>query len=295
MKYKIYEYWLRDSKGYDIAPDRHFEFFQRSTGRDEYGQFAEYRGQKNSVLMHLRRFSKDFSGLVGRHSQEREVTEYVERTDETLVVVVEDDDYPNTPFICFPRLKAIAVLDGSRITADAAVARLHQILGHRTHTYLTYGTFREALDLRRAVARFKVTEVTFEVLPVNPHTGPLGKRLDEARAKDHIRKITGRLEGKKTEPLKLEGGFLTEVQQLQQSGHAKVGYKGYADNDMAIEVAKPKEARELEDEPAPGSREQEVDIRVEVAGRRIEYPFPPGTFTQLRTIVRRLTARDDDD
>lgn len=295
MKFKIFEYQLIDGRRNIVGADRHYDIFMRSTGRDDIGQFTEYRGSRNSVLMYLRPFSKDFSGLIGRHSEEREVTEYIERTDETITTIVEDDDYPNTPFICFPRLHAIVVLDGAKISADSAMARLHQILVHRRNIFLTYGTFKEALDLRRAVSRFKLTEVTFEVLPVNPHTGPLGQRLDAARAKDHIRRILGKVEGTKSNPLALNGGFLNEVQQLQQSGHAKVGFKGFGDNDIAVEVTKPKHAHDMSDADeenlAPG---EQVDVKVEVPGSRLDYPFKNATFTQLRTIIRRLLGRLDD-
>jgi hypothetical protein len=68
--------------------------------------------------------------------------------------------------------------------------------------------------------------VVFEIIPVNPHTGDLGAKLDESRKLDHIRKLQGKAQAPISDPLRLDGGFLTAVQQLQESGHSKVGFTG---------------------------------------------------------------------
>ena len=109
MHYKLYRYHLSSPEGQEINPDRHFALFDRSKGPDDYGEFTEYRGKKDTVLMHLRNYGHDFIGLVGRHSTEREVTEYDEKQDVTFQIDDDDDDYPNAAFLCFPRIWMIGL------------------------------------------------------------------------------------------------------------------------------------------------------------------------------------------
>jgi len=176
MKYRIFSYELTDRENRIIGPDRHFEYFNRSVGYDPYRGLAEYRRKKDSILMQLRRYQKDFSGLIGRHSTERIVASYNQNEDIVLEKKVTDDDYPHTPFICFPRLGTIACIEGRPIKANSAMSRLHAILNHHSSSLFYVRSAQTASDLRKAVKHFSVTEVKFEVLPVNPHTGPLGER-----------------------------------------------------------------------------------------------------------------------
>jgi len=130
--------------------------------------------------MYLRDYHYDFIGLVGRHSTEREITAYDKREDETLQLDVTDDDYPHAPFVCMPRLRMIACVDSAKVSADGAMARLHQILVSRQKAFFVVEAITETFDLRKAVKRFKVIDVTFEILPVNPHSGDLGSSTKAA-------------------------------------------------------------------------------------------------------------------
>src|SRR3712207_2708895 len=99
MLYKLYHYELETREGYTIAPDNHYFYFERSRGYDEFGRLAEHYGKRESVLMYLRQYQRDFTGLVGKHSTEREVTIYDEAEDVTGSQHVDDDDYPHAAFI----------------------------------------------------------------------------------------------------------------------------------------------------------------------------------------------------
>ena len=249
MQYKLFRYDLAAPDGKIVHPDRHFRFFDGAKGADVYGDFAEYRGRKaTSVLMHVRNYGLDFIGLVGRHSTEREVTAYDDKEDITVRVEVDDDDYPHAAFVCWPRIGMIACTDSASARATSAMSRLHQILAHRHKVLFTFREITETFDLRKAVKRFRLVEVMFEILPVNPHSDDLGKKLDESRKLDHIKKINGAAHGAISDPLTLDGGFLTAVQQLQQSGHAKVGFRGVT-SDKKIEVSVPIGGRGKQYEP----------------------------------------------
>src|SRR4051812_22891447 len=127
MHYKLYRYQLTKISGEnerEVHPDKHFKLFFNSRGADAFGELAEYRGKKDSVLMYLREYRLDFTGMIGRHSTEREVTSYDAREDEAFIREVDDDDYPHAVFICMPRLRMIACSDGTQIRADSAMSRL---------------------------------------------------------------------------------------------------------------------------------------------------------------------------
>jgi hypothetical protein len=292
MQFKLFRYQLSTTDGKIIHPDKHFKLFEEARGPDEYGRFAEYRGKKDSVLMHLRNYDYDFVGLVGRHSTEREVTSYDVDEDMTVQVAVDDDDYPHAAFVCLPRTGMITCTDRGSIRAIAALSRLHKILAHRKHLLFIFEEIKEAFDLRKAIKRFRLIEVTFEILPVNPHTEDLGIQLDQSRKLDHIKKINGAAHGAISEPLTLDGGFLTAVQQLQKSGHAKVGFKGYT-HDTRIEVSVPKPTQvkalsEHEDQEVSG---ENVGVRINIPGRQ-EYPFPESFVHEMRQIAISFTKAD---
>lgn len=293
MQYKLYTYDISDRQERLIAPDRHFSLFEKSKGRDAYGQHTRYRGKNDAILMAVRSFRSDFSGLIGRHATEREVTEYNEALDEATQALLEDDDYPNTIFVCFPRLGTIACIEGT-IKSDSALARLHAILIHRQDVYFTYKSLTEPIDLRKATKRFKVTEVTFEILPVNPHTGPLGRELDANRAKDHVRRLKGKAEGTTANPIKLNGGIMSAVQELQQSGHAKVGFKGSTSDGVEVIVPKPADAHELAANENDVVHGEDVAVKVNFPNLRFQYPLGQGHITNLRAIIKALKDPQDE-
>jgi len=287
VHYKLYRYYLNTKDDRQVHPDKHFSVFNASKGRDSSGEFTEYRGRKNSVLMYVQKYGANFTALVGKHSTERAVTAYDEDEDVTEELEVEDDDYPNAAFMCFPRIWMIACLDSSKVRADSAMERLHLIINRRQKLVFNVEEIRETFDLRKAVKRFRLTEVTFEILPVNPHTEDLGKRLDESRKLDHIRKINGAAHAPFSEPMTLDGGFLTAIQQLQQSGHAMVGFVGQTNDRIEVKVPKPAKARRLAE-----SEEQEVfgeNVGVKISVKeRFKYPFTRQQVTEMRLIAAKF-------
>lgn len=294
MYYRLYSYTITQNNNIPVGPDRHYDLFVKSKGKDEFGALAVYRGRKNSILMHLQKYQSDFSGLIGKYSTERQVTKYDDVEDTADTITVDDEDYPNTPFIAYPRLGFIAVLDSGQLKADGAISRLHNIIGHRTKSYFVAEAVTQPIDLRKAVKRFKVTEVTFEIFPVNPHTGDLGKKLDDDRARDHIKKIYGKLDGSVATPLELNGGLLTQIQQLQQSGHSKVGFKATSNGGAEIQIPKPRDRRELAENEEELVVGEEAHLRIEFKNARLTYPFHQGHITDLRTIIRDLTEEKND-
>lgn len=298
MHYKLYRYQLTKIVGEDkereIHPDKHFGVFAKSRGKDAFGELTEYRGKKDSVLMYLRDYHFDFIGLIGRHSTEREVTKYDEREDETLQLDVTDDDYPHAPFVCMPRLRMIACVDSAKVKADGAMSRLHQILLSRQKVFFVVDVITETFDLRKAVKRFRIIDVTFELLPVNPHSDDLGLKLDESRKIDHIKKIVGHATSPLSDPMTLNGGFLTSVQQLQQSGHAKVGFVGVTEEKIEVKVQKPGRATKLSADGDESVWGEDVGVKFNIPGKHT-YPFPKGHVMQVRKIAKNFARSGSDD
>jgi hypothetical protein len=295
MQYKIYRYAITTKDEKPVGPDKHFNLFNNSKGADVLGEYTAYRREKNSVLMHIQNYKPNFSGLVGKHATTREVTSYDQKSDVTQVVTVRDDNYPNAAFICFPRLGVMACVEGTEITASSAISRLHAILAHRQGVGFVAEPFTEVVDLRRAVKKFRLVRVDYEILPVNPHTKELGMQLDESRKLDHIKRMFGTLEGTPAKPLALEGGFLTQVQQLQESGHGKVGFTGLDDKNTEIKVPKPREARQLDDDEAvtmPGTTQE---VRITLPDVKFTYPFDAGHVRYVREIASWLVKTPDED
>lgn len=286
-QYKLYKYELADKRNFIIGPDRHIDLFDRAKGPSVEGEYARYRGKNDAVLMYVRNYRSDFAGQIGRHATEREITSYNFREDETEVRIEIDDDYPNTPFMCFPRLGYIACIEGRSVSANSAMSRLHAILAHRTETSFVVDPVREAFDLRKATQAFEVHEVNFEVNPVNPHTGDLGAELDHNKMLDHVNRLRGTATAKPGDKLQLNGGILTSIQQLQQSGHATAGYRGRLGN-VEVIVQRPSQARELGDEE-DATYANTADIKVNVE-RKVSYPFEAHDFSEMRAVINRFVT-----
>ncbi len=239
-----------------------------------------YRGQANAILMQLVGNPSRFTGLVGKHSTEREVETYDNDADEVNAQVVPDDNYPNAAFLCIPEINMIACQDRATLTAKSAIARLHAILAHRTRITLVGHPLRQSDDLRFAIDHFRVVEVDFEVLPVNPHTGDAGRLLDENNKRDHVAKMRGKLLAEEGGRIELGGGTATQIQQLQQSGHARVGYKGFGPRNVEINVSKPHS-------PSP-KEEDDEESDESYPEMRITFPHVPPTYPLPREHVEEL-------
>ncbi|HEY8698429.1 MAG TPA: hypothetical protein VIM02_12505 [Rhizomicrobium sp.] len=293
MQYKLYHYTIANDEGRLVGPSKHFDLFNKSTGADVFGKYARYRNQANSILMHIQKYDPDFAGLIGKHSTEREVTKYDQKTDVTQQIKVGDDDYPHAAFICYPRLGILLCVDGSEINATTAISRLHAILAFRQNVQFVAQPLTEVADLRRAVKKFRLVEVDYEVLPVNPHTKDLGMGLDRRRKLDHIKRMSGRLEASPSDPLQLNGGFLSEIQELQESGHGRVGYTGVDDEGTEIKVPKPKEAKPLhedEDKTTPGTS---PEVKITLPGVKMKYPFTVGHVGYMKRIAEIFVPTTD--
>lgn len=287
MFYKIFAYTL-ERGDVELDPTGHFEFFQRSIGQDQDGNYTEYRRQ-SIVLMNLINDDGWFMGLVGKHSTEREVTHYENSNDTIAQQIIGDDDYPHTPFICVPSLHMMACGDSGPINARSAMRRLHKILAHRAGSILLYDSLRQFNDLRTVTSLFRVTEVDYEVLPVNPTTGDLGQLLDESRKRDHIEKMKGRVSSTEDQSMILEGGFLTQIAELQQSGHSRVGFTGIDDQGVEIKVSKPARPEKIPEEPGESRSETLYpEMRVSFRGMSPTYPLTEDHAHQLIAIMRKL-------
>ena len=286
MFYKLYRYIVERDR-IELDPSGHESIFESAVGADERGQYVSYGTQRNSVLMHIRQFDEGFTGLIGKHSIEREITRYEQATDTSGVLTVADDDFPNTKFVCLPELQMIACIDSPQVSAQSAMQRLHRILAHRGRYFFLPRPLRQVDDLRLVMSLFRVVEVDYELLPVNPHTGDLGKQLDENRMLDHIQKLRGKAIGSKDEPLQLNGGHLSAVQELQASGHCRVGFRGFNSDDVEVRLKKPEQARELPEDVDDQTVDAEApELRIYFEYDVKQYPFTDQHLTSVVDIMK---------
>lgn len=191
-----------------------------------------------------------------------------------------------------PRLGMIACVDSGQMSGDSCISRLHTILATRQDAWFVAESLRTSVDLRTAMRSFRVTQVDYEVFPVNPSTGDLGRAFDENRKKDHIDRLVGKIMSASNDLLILNGGLLNQIQELQESGHARAGFTAHTDGGIEIKVLKPKSPRALaEDEtPVPGTR---PDIRIELKGIRLQYPFPDVHVNHIHSVANILAGESD--
>ena len=92
----------------------------------------------------------------------------------------------------------------------------------------------------------------------------------------------------------LNGGFLTSIQELQQSGHAKVGFVGLTEEKVEIKVQKPGKVTELSEDGKESVWGEDVGVKISIPGKH-QYPFPKSHVMQIRKIARNFGAASDDD
>jgi hypothetical protein len=295
MKYKLFKYEFRTASRRPVLQSEHLKLFEAAKGLNETGQYVEYRGKKDTLLMHFRNYENKFIGLIGRLSRERDVTLYNNTDDSIYVERMDDEDHPNTPFICFPRIGMIVCVDGAAIPAHSAMSRLHQIFAAKSRIIFEVEEISQSFDLRKATKEFRITQVDFEVIPVNPHTDDLGRQLDESRKLDHIKKIRGTAEASKSAPMQLRGGFLTALQQLQQSGHCKVGFHGVTEDGVEVQVPKPSRPRRLSDDEDVAVAGEEVGVRIKFPGPREHYPFSKAHVLEVLKVAKKFLELESDE
>jgi len=63
MHYKMYSYTLADDAGRAPPADTTYKVFADAKARDLAGEYTEYRGRKDAVLMHVRNYDHNSSVL----------------------------------------------------------------------------------------------------------------------------------------------------------------------------------------------------------------------------------------
>lgn len=280
MFFKFFEYSLENDDG-KLPSETHRDIFRKARGFDEDGLLVKYRGQRNSILMGVRKAGDFFTGLIGRHSEQRDVTDYDANEDAPARKTVDDDDYPNTPFVCWPKKKGIAICDSAPISAGSAVQRLHAILYDRAGVEFSVTPIKEFDDLRFATNNLRIIEISFETVRVNPHTEALGMAWNESAVQDHVTKVAGKLVATSAKPVELNGGIATQIQQLQKSGHCRVGYTGLTPKGVKIKTQKPRHLRALPDDDSEIPDEQAPDVRVKFDNFGKSYPLEADDISRV--------------
>lgn len=281
MRFQIFNYSLQ-FKGRDIAPDKHFEIFNRSKGSNNSGEFTEYRGRKDAVLMQVEKIDNVFTGLIGKHNSERLVRKYSTIDDILIEEVEQDDDYPYAIFYCDPRRNEIAISKSSDITVNSAIGRITKILYARTSAEIVFTSIVAAYDLRAAIKSINIRRVDFEIYQVNPHTKDLGLSLDENKKKDFIDTLMGSMTAERGKRLRLNGGFLSATQQLQESGHAVIGYTGDIDG---IQIQVPKKKLRAKPKPLDEDETKEVnEVTIDIGDEQRRYPLSSSIIGKFRNI-----------
>jgi len=105
---------------------------------------------------------------------------------------------------------------------------------------------------------------------------------------DHIRKLKGTVSATSTEPIKLNGGFASSLQELQLSGHARLGFNAQSDSGTHVTVSMPKDAQKLDEDEEKISFGEQVDVMAEFPKLRLSYPFHQGHITDVRKVSKDL-------
>lgn len=291
MFYRLFRYHLDNERG-PISENSHYKAFRDSRAKDENGRLAIYRNKEDSILMHVRGGERRFCGRVGRQATQREITRYRESDDVADDVVVADSNIPNVSFLCVPEISMIACEDGVDISAESALRRLHVILSHRRRLVFIFSEIDTQTDLRQAAAQFSLIKVSFEVMPVNPHSGDLGLKLDANNKLDNIGRMRGEVVARnKNKPLKLEGGTLEAIEQLRASGHAAVGFNAVTKQGTEISVKKTSDddvgssKKSADDEDLDQSIGGKSAVRISFKDRP-QYPYRQDHMDELEGIMR---------
>jgi hypothetical protein len=106
--------------------------------------------------------------------------------------------------------------------------------------------------------------------------------------RDHITRWRGKFNADITDPLRLNGGLLHGVQQLQESGHCRVGFTAYTDSGAEITLPKPKKRRSFPAETSEDSDQLAPELRLRFSDIHTHYPFDTDHLSDLISILQQF-------
>ncbi|MCB2186962.1 MAG: hypothetical protein KQJ78_11125 [Deltaproteobacteria bacterium] len=208
-------------------------------------------GAKDTALIQLRTtliefINEDDSEDVIYFNIVRELTtrlrkEYNDKLDVLEEVVEEGKDMMLGMVVCLPGRGLMAVEDSSgkeALGAQSTVARLRSVVrvfeGHRFMSALA----ASSNEVRSAIARWEVDNVSFRVWPYNPHPKKAGEHLAALLAPGKV-EVSGSIKPYKNGQIDLQqGGFVNEVVELGTTKHAEYGVTGKTSDGYRARIQK---------------------------------------------------------
>jgi hypothetical protein len=257
MYWKFYSYDLYSfDQEQALAPQEHYAIFAKAKGFDREGKLAPHRKKSDAILMEIKRQGRAISLIAGKHVTERNVQVYRNDRDELTERLELDNNYEGALCLFWPDINKCAVSDQQNLRARSAIARINAVVNFRRLAWFVANPVTQARDLEELTKNYMVHEVSFEIRPVNPHTGPLGEKLDKSNKKDQIRRLIGKAQANGSTGLALNGGTLSEVNELYKSGHATIGVKAKNENGTELVIPRPS----FESERSGTGRANEVRV-----------------------------------
>jgi hypothetical protein len=283
----FYRYVMLDENDEVIAPSGHADILESVKGAG-----APYRVREPSLadaknfLMQLRQEQVDGEQcaifVVGHTVDVRVEHRYDPKSDRIQLEEVDADDMRFTNAIMAPRLRIVAVKQGSgdRLPANSGIGRLRAIIEWNSKNALDYERTASHDDVVQAMKKLNLEEFSFDVRPFNPHPSLPGDQLHELMKKAKAGRLSGKAYpmpggGMKNDP----DGLVSEAVGLSEKGYGQFGIKGRTDSGAELTYQKHK---------MRGQTDKDIDLQEKPTNLRISVPVDDGVATEHEYVVKTM-------
>ena len=240
----------------------------------------------NNILMQLRHEQVDGEKcslfVIGYKISDRVERRYNEREDRVDLESAPADDMRVTGLIMVPRLRMIAVRDGSgeRLSAVSGAGRLRAVIEYNLDCGFNFERTSSHDDVVRAMANLALEEFTFEVRPFNPHPTNPGQKLHDLMKPNEI----GNLKAKATPAAggamhSGTEGLIPEATGMSEKGYGQFGLVGRTESGAQIKFQKPRFV---------GETAKDVDQQEKPTALRVTVPVDDGEMTEYEYVVHTM-------
>jgi hypothetical protein len=222
--------------------------------RELQGQFfpsgpkAEADNNFDSVLMRPRTFKMDddetqvFTWSVGATILARvKVTYDKSKDDLNRKLLVDKESLRYSDFVAIPALGIFAVDDRSGeeyLGGSVGAHRFRAIFRTQEDADATITPAADPKDFERALKRWKITNFSFTIKPVNPHApSVLAKRLDEELRKRNVKREHGEWQAAEGTGIKPDDD-MQAILDLTEAGYGQIAIKGPTAGGQRAEIKK---------------------------------------------------------
>lgn len=239
-----------------------------------HGPTAEREGRLDTIIMRPRLIEvggeKVLCWSVGQKVEVRVGVLYDEDADRLNLVSIDDGTVRYNDFVAVPRLGVVAVDDrtGERhINAKGVISRLRSIFRNIEGGSVNVEMTTTSADMDQALQSWELTEVSFKVRPLNPHSrSELSRQLSEAMKRENIGTLRAVARSQTGREMRPNEGPLSQAHALTEDGYGQIGVRGVMPDGHKANMPRPHFEEEKTRNQRIQAKRRQLKVYIETEG-----------------------------